>query len=209
MMFGRRASRGWRVPVALLALCVVLGTVLIAVVTGGEAPTSDAVTSSRAVPLGSTADAELDGPAEPFALPPAQAFRNVIERPLFHASRQPIVSEAPAATAITAADKPDFVLRGTIVVAGGERLALLEAGGTQKTVRQGDNLQGWSVAAVESGRVVMERSGNTAVYSLDDTLRKVAIDAKANRLEQRRRERAALRAREREEQLDNEHFTEQ
>ena len=90
---------------------------------------------------------------QPWSLPPLEAFRPVLDRPLFNPDRQPV--ELAQAAAQDGAEKPaeaepappaeplDVVLRGVILLPE-HRIALLEAGKDRKPmrVREGEPLKG-------------------------------------------------------------------
>lgn len=74
------------------------------------------------------------------------------DRALFYPTRQFYVPPAPG---ITSSPKPDYRLLGTILTTGRPAVALLQPTGSAvtKRVRPGDDLEGWTVLAVERTRV--------------------------------------------------------
>lgn len=81
-------------------------------------------------------------------------FSVIVERPLFSPLRRPN-SEEPAAEL---APTLDFTLSG-IVISSGEPFALLKpsAGDGLMRVKQGDDVTGWTVARIESDRIVVRQ----------------------------------------------------
>ncbi len=108
--------------------------------------------------------------AVPPAIPPARAaesFTDMIERPLFTASRRP----APAAAEPDAGDLllGRYRLSG-VVVTPTRRIVLLREADSGKTLRvaQGESVGGWLVADVTRARIVLESKDDRRVIRLDD-----------------------------------------
>lgn len=85
--------------------------------------------------------------------PPAKHFAEMVARPLFSPGRRPV--GGPAAQG---SDRPPQARLVGIVLSGSVRLALVESGGSApRRLAEGQNLEGWLVAAIEPGRVVLRR----------------------------------------------------
>lgn len=100
----------------------------------------------------------------PLALPPAQAFVEIVRRPIFSPDRRP----APEGelTLETAAANLDVNLVG-IIIASGEPIALIAPRGsaTLQRLGQGDRYQGWTVDRIEANGVRFRRDG--AVHDVE------------------------------------------
>jgi type II secretory pathway component PulC len=96
------------------------------------------------------------------ALTPDSSDLNPIrDQALFYASRQFYVPPAPSA-ASAARPNPGYRLAGVFVMPQKPAVAVLtNASGVSRKVTRGDDLEGWRVQSVESGRVVLESAGQT------------------------------------------------
>jgi hypothetical protein len=114
--------------------------------------------------------AETAGPAADVRIAPdpmpvaIEEFSEILDRPVFAASRRPpdtVAGAAEQAQPLTA------TLTG-ILITPGSRMALLSPGKEQKTrrVREGDTVQGWKVTAIEHRRVTFRRDGSDRVLQL-------------------------------------------
>ena len=95
--------------------------------------------------------------AEPeFAMPPAEVYAEITERPLFAPGRRPTPGGAPIAA--RPSSTPDAILRG-IVAAGDQRTALFTpmGGGGVLRLREADELNGWRLVEIAPGHVVFRR----------------------------------------------------
>lgn len=111
----------------------------------------------------------LATPAKPFAMPeldigiPSRAGNpaSIQDQPLFYASRHFYTPPLPS-TLPTAPPKPDYRLVGTFIIPAKPTLALLSsASGASRKVKPGDELDGWTVEAVEGGRVILQYGTTT------------------------------------------------
>lgn len=85
----------------------------------------------------------------------AENFASIQDQPLFYSSRHSYVPPAPSA-AVPIPPKPDYRLVGTFVIPAKPTVALLSnANGLARKVKAGDELDGWTVAAVDAYRVVL------------------------------------------------------
>ncbi len=204
-MPGGPASRGWRLPLVLALVCVALGGALAAVLRGAD-PT---VTEIAATPMTDTASEATDqgtgGAPGSFRMQPVHAFANVTDRPLFYESRRPVNGAASGDEGVVSTEKPELLLRGTIVMGDTVRIALVETDGTSRIVRQGGDVDGWVVTAIERDRMVLGQGDTEAVYSLDETFRKAILEAPRDRIDRR----AAMRERLAEEEIDLQQYSEE
>jgi type II secretory pathway component PulC len=142
--------------IALLALlCLVLALVAVGELDASSSPAS---AKSLARSLQTAVDggaAATSSPPPPFSLPPLQSFADVKERPLFSTSRRP----APASSG-----EPDawssFVLAGIILSEDlREAMVLHSQPSTLVHVKEGDAIDGWTLASLFSDRAVF-RNGD-------------------------------------------------
>jgi hypothetical protein len=84
----------------------------------------------------------------PPALPPLEAFRDIVERPLFTPNRRPSTT-APAAT------PQGLRLEGVIVVGAQKRAIIKQADGHTARVGEGETVGEWTVRQIESERVLL------------------------------------------------------
>jgi hypothetical protein len=83
------------------------------------------------------------------------------EEPLLYANRRFYAPPPPGAVP-TAPPRPDYKLVGTFVIPSKPTVALLSGpGGLARKVKPGDDLEGWSVTAVEGGRVILRYQSET------------------------------------------------
>ncbi len=111
----------------------------------------------------------LATPPKPFPPPalklhppaPEAALTALQETPLFYASRHFYTPPPPSALPPTP-PKPDYRLVGTFVIPSKPTVALLaNSSGVSRKVKSGDDLEGWTVQTVESGRVVLQYETQT------------------------------------------------
>lgn len=141
--------------IGVLAVAVLLGTGWLAYGwIGGENEDAPAQTAAVAAPK--QAEDELAFGSEPVGLPPADAFVEIVRRPIFSPDRRP----APEGelTLETAASGLEVNLVG-IIIASGQQMALIAPRGSPTLVRlaQGDRFQGWTVDTIEAHRVRFRR----------------------------------------------------
>lgn len=110
-------------------------------------------TSAAAAPH--AAQAPRDAIASRFSLPPLQSFSGILERPLFSQSRRP----PPQGADDTTGPWSSFVLAG-VIISGDSREALVLHGKPQTVVhlREGQDVEGWTVTSIQPDRIVI-RSG--------------------------------------------------
>ena len=135
-----------------LVSCAALVMIGIIVAEVRARPLVDAETSKSAV-----FEAQLtQAPPLRRATPEKAKFAEIVERPLFWSSRRPPFEQA----AVTTAPGLDYSLFG-VVISTDAPVALLkpEAGGDPIRVQVGEALSGWTVARIESDRVLMRQGG--------------------------------------------------
>jgi hypothetical protein len=128
-----------------------------------------------AVPIGpdgaaAGADEALTGLRDGAGIPEPSpdALAEVVERPVFSATRRPPSGQASATTG-AAARPQSFELELTgVVVTGRQRLALVTQKGTAETVqlKEGDTYRGWTVDEIGAGFVVLRARGREQVVYL-------------------------------------------
>jgi hypothetical protein len=102
----------------------------------------------------------------PLAAQPLDRFSVTRDRPLFSPTRRP---PAPPPVVVAAPPPPppppNVVLLG-VVMDGESALAIVRAGQTQKDLRVGigDDIGGWKVGQIESGKLVLLLDGRTATF---------------------------------------------
>jgi general secretion pathway protein N len=89
-----------------------------------------------------------------FTLPPLASFAEVIERPLFSSSRRPTATETQQHV-----DQPLSASLAGIVISASSSSVIVAHGDPPMLTRlkQGDDLDGWSVSSIEPNRVLFRR----------------------------------------------------
>ena len=103
-----------------------------------------------------------------FTLPPLARFDEMLERPLFAASRRRPSEAAAKAAEVAPESALNLILRG-VVLTGTQRIALLQTEkGERKSMRllAGDSHQGWVLKAIEADNVTFERDEEIRVLEL-------------------------------------------
>ena len=151
---------GW----LLLTSCLVLAAVLAVQL---SAPPPD-VAASSAPPLATAStEAVAAAPiAATLAFEPIDKFQEVVERPLFHASRRPVPQEADDAPALAAAELRTLTLIG-ILISPETQLAIFQDKGMQALrLEAGATVGKWSLAEVRADGVTLRRGSETHVIAL-------------------------------------------
>ena len=139
-----RLSSQLKIGVLLGALCLGLGA--IAATELGDAP---AATQDRRSPTVAPKSPATNSDTK-FTLPPLQRFGIVTERPLFSPDRKP-----PQHADNTAGAWSSFVLAGIIITPQSrEALVLHGKPPVVAHVREGQALEGWTIASIDPDRVV-------------------------------------------------------
>ena len=148
-MIGRRKS-GLGLPLALAIMCAGLAWVLYhdleASVPWLERIDPPAGNALSIPPLPEEAD---------FVMAPSQAFQEVLERPIFTPGRRP-----PVELALAPEQPLGLALKGTVLSDQG-RFALLvvSEGGALQRLKIGDQVNGWTLVAIQPDRVTFRRQG--------------------------------------------------
>jgi len=100
-----------------------------------------------------------------FTLPPLASFAEVIERPLFSSSRRPMASETRQHI-----DRPlSASLAGIVISASSSSIIVAQGDPPLLTrLKQGDELDGWSVGSIEPNRVLFRRGSEEQQLKLHD-----------------------------------------
>ncbi len=147
-MIARRGS-GWLAPTLLLSICLALAAVVYGQVRTAP-PAAIAATGGQAAPL----------PALPgqlsFAMPAADTFSTILERPLFSPTRRP-----PAEGTVTIeSSEPELeaTLVG-IIISAEEQIAIVKPTDGTRFARLslGDSFHGWILESIEPNRVTFRR----------------------------------------------------
>ena len=96
-------------------------------------------------------------------VPPTQpaSLASIQDQALFYSDRQFYTPPPPSAVP-AGPPKPDYRLVGTFIIPSKPTIALLSnSPGVSRKVKTGDDLDGWLVAAVERGRVILEFGSTT------------------------------------------------
>lgn len=176
---------GWLRSVGVAVLCAVLGiTESVAATSSRMDILSDDAASSPAesVDVGAVRPIARPAPATSKPAPrgnplwsvPLSALTGTQERPIFSATRRPpprAVAAAPAEQAPTPPKPveaaPPLMLVGA-VVGEGDAIAILVNRTDQKIIRlrQGESLDGWSLAAVQPREVTLKQGDRSEVLAL-------------------------------------------
>ena len=153
-MIMRRYRRN-RIAGVLAAICIALTGLLYLELTRHPVEIIDAPTLSNPTPASSGQERQRDADA---LISPVESFSEVVERPLFWASRRPLalLPSGPMDASAPVA----FVLHG-IVITSDERFAMFQQGAPSRLVRlsEGQELQGWTVQSILTDRVLL-RNGD-------------------------------------------------
>jgi hypothetical protein len=100
-----------------------------------------------------------------FALPPLETFAEVTERPLFSSSRRPPAIDAPQST-----ERSFGATLAGIVISASSRTIIVSHGDPPVLTRlkQGDDLDGWSITSIEPNRALLRRDGVEQELKLRD-----------------------------------------
>ena len=184
----RRRKSGPTLPMMLLIVCIGLAGVIyqgIGAVSQPQAINAADSGPTRALPA---LPAELR-----FAMAPMEDFVEVVERPMFSATRRPPSPEAAAASASAAeavVEELDLVLKGIIVSARGRIVMLSEtSGGGTVTLTQGQQHKGWTLAEIQPEQVTFRRDGLERELALQyDVAPVVRKPTRKSRRQSKRRE---------------------
>lgn len=159
----RRIPDGWRLPIVLLVVCLGLAAVV-----GRELMREpDPVDVGETAPP--VAESALDAGDVVYEPKPIEAFDEIVERPLFQASRRPAPPQPGAGGTAEIRGNGQFVVAG-IIVGERRRLALVIPEGEEKPVRLevGQSVSGWTIDEIQPTRVVFRNGQTLSEVSLVD-----------------------------------------
>ncbi|HXY99651.1 MAG TPA: hypothetical protein VEI03_06595 [Stellaceae bacterium] len=144
-------------PLLLLTLCLALGILLYREI-AAPAPhfTPDGAAASPAATPARPAD---------FIAPPPQQFAETETRPLFVASRRPVVAAPPPAAAAPKApappSPPSLTLVG-IIASAEERIALIKPANSTEILKagEGETVSGWQIRRIFADHIVVATGAN-------------------------------------------------
>jgi general secretion pathway protein N len=109
-----------------------------------------------AASVSSPSSAAIPKTVNRITLPSLESFAEVTERPLFSSSRRPIAVDAPQnaerSFGATLAGIVISASSSTIIVSHGDPPVLTR-------LKEGDDLDGWSITSIEPNRVLLRRDG--------------------------------------------------
>jgi hypothetical protein len=146
---------------ALLLACVALA-MLLALQLSGQ-PSSAVAADAAPAPDPARADGAASGTATPAtpALIPLEKFQEIVDRPVFHASRKPVPQETDEAPGAVAVELRNLTLIG-VLISPETKLAIFSDKGAQSLrVEAGANVGKWSLAEVRGDGVTLRRGGET------------------------------------------------
>lgn len=102
---------------------------------------------------------------------PLSVFSEIVERPLFRGDRRPYVPVTPVKPGSRHGPGPDIstqISLSGVVINEGERIALIEHRQNKKLqqLRQGDSVNGWTLATIQAGGILMNKQGRTSQLTL-------------------------------------------
>ena len=100
----------------------------------------------------------------------AAAAHEIVDRPLFFASRRPVPPEPPAVAAAKPEPVPplDFALVGTILT-GSSRVALVKPDKTASVeLALGQLVGGWTISAIDADRIMVRHGATEQLVGLRD-----------------------------------------
>lgn len=104
-------------------------------------------------------------PPSRFTLPPPETFAEVAERPLFSSSRRPIAAEASSAVV----QPLSASLAGIVISPSASSIIVMHGDPpTLMRLKEGDDLDGWSIRSIEPNRVVLRRGAEEQQLKLHD-----------------------------------------
>ena len=151
---------GWVLLVSCLVLAVVLAFQL-------RVPQPEVAGDSASPPETAPTEGVAAVPAAAtLAFEPLDKFREVVERPLFHASRRPVPQDTDDAPAVAAAELRSLTLIG-ILMSPETKLAIFHDKSSQALrLEAGATVGKWSLAEVRADGVTLRRGGETHVIPL-------------------------------------------
>ena len=162
-MFARNGERRAALTRRHRAAAIVLAAVNLGL---GFAVALEIGAPSGAEPAPTAAERQVASalPPSDFSLPPLDAYRAVVDRPLFAHDRRPLPPPAPSAAA---GDLSAYTLAG-ITISGKERTALVRRATPPAVARLavGQVINGWTVTEIADDHVVVRAEGSEKTISL-------------------------------------------
>lgn len=137
-----------RLSLALLALAMLLAVQLERAL--------DRAAPDGAAPL--LAAAKALPPPPGLATPPLEHYGAMVARPLFSASRRPVTRKQPL-VAHSQTSPPDARLVGVLLTEEMRMALLTEGGKPPRRLAVGQEVDGWTIAAIEPRRVLLRQGG--------------------------------------------------
>jgi hypothetical protein len=156
--------RSWSRSRSILAFALLLASAALGSVVYDELAAAPVAASPSAPSVPGTAN---EGPrATPFAMPPFDTYAEVTARPLFFPTRRPAPVQAASAELV---DARALVLVGVILSETG-RVALIARANLPgaNRVAEGQEIEGWTLTAIEADRVVLRHGTIEAELRLRD-----------------------------------------
>jgi hypothetical protein len=137
---------------------------------GGTEPPEPTATANMRAAGGAAITAAPIG----FTLSPLSSFTEVTERPLFSSTRRPSPKEARQNS-----DRPLGATLAGIVISGASRSIIVARGDPPVLTRlkQGDEIDGWSVRSIEPTRVLLQRGNDEQQIKFHDAPSRSAEEA--------------------------------
>ena len=144
--------------VSLLVCCVLLVAAIFAEVTY-----YNLLSSAPLRPSPDQYQIDVQDTDKELEFPPMSYFREIVDRPLFNPSRRAIVASVKL--------MPLYRFRGALLM-GKRRIGLLErrSNGVLLRVREGDVVDGWQIAFIDSRAIQMSSPTQTHTMTLEHTL---------------------------------------
>lgn len=154
---------GARVAGVQVVVACVLGALAAIAVTGDQSSVTAALGQAGAVVQ---EEPSLSGAVVP-RLPALARLSETVRRPLFSSTRRPpeaasVAAPQPVAQAPEQAAPVPTAKLSAIIMIGESRFALLsEPGGkSPERKREGDSIQGWTIAGIDGNRILLEQGAN-------------------------------------------------
>ena len=157
----RWSVSAWRppaLPPKLATLCAILGVLAAAEMASGAPQQAAAQAAGNVAP----SPPAQDEPVQDFSLPSVTSFSEVIQRPLFNATRRPALAADQSGQAWSS-----FILKGVILSpTTREALLLHNKQAALVSLREGEMLDGWIAEAILPDRVVFRNGGEEQELTL-------------------------------------------
>jgi hypothetical protein len=130
----------------------------------------DGLTDTPRVKVAVSAPGVDDSPAVTIAAVPAEASREIVDRPLFFASRRPLPPEPPPVVEARPEPEPplNFVLVGTILTDSSRTALVKPEKMPPLELAPGQSLGGWIVSAIDVDRIMVRHGATEQLLGLRD-----------------------------------------